>query len=93
LSKLFSEKPLVLFEGLVQHQRANQHTWFARDLVSQQPQLKSAPVQIRRKGFGAAEQWLMDRLADLNGETREPYAARGIGGTRTIPVPPQDSAP
>jgi ferredoxin-nitrate reductase len=71
-------------------QGANQHTWFTRDPVSQQPQLKSAPVQIQRKGFGAAEQWLIDRLADLKGETREPYASRGIGGTRTRPVPPSE---
>ena len=62
-------------------QSANQHTWYARDPMSHQPQLKSAPVAIRRKGFGAPEQWLLARLAELNGESIEPFAARRFGGT------------
>jgi ferredoxin-nitrate reductase len=63
-------------------QAANQHTWYARDPVSQQPQFKSAPVNIRRKSFGAPEQWLLDRYAELAGDSIEPYAARNIGGRR-----------
>jgi hypothetical protein len=55
--------------------------WYARDAMSQQPQLKSAPVAIRRKGFGVPEQWLLDRYDDLAGKSIEPYAARTIGGT------------
>jgi ferredoxin-nitrate reductase len=62
-------------------QAANQHTWYARDPVSQQPQFKSSPVNIRRKSFGAPEQWLIERHAELSGESNEPYAARSIGGT------------
>ena len=62
-------------------QSANQHTWYARDAVSHQPQLKSAPVAIRRKGFGALEQWMLDRYDDLAGKSIKPYAARTIGGT------------
>jgi predicted molibdopterin-dependent oxidoreductase YjgC len=62
-------------------QSANQHTWYARDPMSHQPQLKSAPVAIRRKGFGEPEQWLLDRYNDLAGKSIEPYAARTIGGT------------
>lgn len=62
-------------------QSANQHTWYARDPMSHQPQLKSAPVAIWRKGFGAPEQWLFDRYDDLAGKSIEPYAARTIGGT------------
>jgi ferredoxin-nitrate reductase len=60
---------------------ANQHTWYARDPVSQQPQLKSAPVAIRRLSFGAPEPWLLERCAELAGASLEPYAARSIGGT------------
>jgi predicted molibdopterin-dependent oxidoreductase YjgC len=63
------------------HEAANQHTWYARDPVSQQPQLKSAPVAIRRLSFGAPEPWLLERRADLEGASVEPYAARSIGGT------------
>lgn len=62
-------------------QAANQHTWYPRDAMSRQPQLKSAPVAIRRKSFGKAEQWLCDRYDDLAGKSIEPYAARTIGGT------------
>ena len=43
-------------------QSANQHTWYARDPVSQQPQLKSSPVQIRRLSFGAPESWLLEGI-------------------------------
>ncbi len=35
-------------------QSANQHTWYARDPISHQPQLKSSPVAVRRLSFGAA---------------------------------------
>jgi predicted molibdopterin-dependent oxidoreductase YjgC len=35
-------------------QSANQHTWYARDPVSYQPELKSSPVSIRRLSFGEA---------------------------------------
>lgn len=62
-------------------QSANQHTWYARDPVSQQPQFKSSPVNIRRVSFGAPEAWLLDRRAELAGESNEPYAARSVGGT------------
>ena len=61
-------------------QSANQHTWFARDPVSQQPQFKSAPVTVQRKSFSLPERWLLDQLADLDGRARQPYAARLIGG-------------
>lgn len=67
---------------------ANQHTWYARDPVSQQPQFKSAPVNVRRVSFGAPEQWLLDRLAELDGREVEPFAARTIGGTRNLAPPP-----
>lgn len=60
---------------------ANQHTWYARDPVSQQPQFKSSPVRLRRVSFGVPEQWLLDRRAELAGESLEPYAARSLGGT------------
>jgi ferredoxin-nitrate reductase len=63
------------------HEAANQHTWYARDPVSQQPQLKSAPVAIRRLSFGTPEPWLLERCAELAGASVEPYAARSIGGT------------
>jgi hypothetical protein len=48
-------------------QSANQHTWYARDPVSMQPQLKSAPGQIRRKDFGPPERWLLDRRGTHRG--------------------------
>jgi predicted molibdopterin-dependent oxidoreductase YjgC len=57
-------------------QSANQHTWYARDPVSHQPQLKSSPVAVRRLSFGRPEPWLVTRLAELNGEVTEPFAAR-----------------
>ncbi len=43
-------------------QSANQHTWYARDPVSHQPQLKSSPVAMRRLSFGQPEPWLLARL-------------------------------
>jgi len=57
-------------------QSANQHTWYARDPVSHQPQLKSSPVAVRRLSFGEPEPWLLERLAELNGDNIEPFAAR-----------------
>jgi hypothetical protein len=66
---------------------ANQHTWYARDPVSQQPQLKSSPVAIRRLSFGAAEDWLLQRLAELDGGIIEPFAARRYGAHED-PTPP-----
>jgi predicted molibdopterin-dependent oxidoreductase YjgC len=57
-------------------QSANQHTWYARDPVSHQPHLKSSPVAVRRLSFGEPEPWLLERLAELNGENIEPFAAR-----------------
>lgn len=62
-------------------QSANQHTWYARDPVSKQPQLKSSPVAVRRLSFGQPEPWLLARLAELNGEMKEPFAAQEFGGT------------
>ncbi|MBV8854034.1 MAG: molybdopterin oxidoreductase family protein [Sinobacteraceae bacterium] len=70
------------FGGLLQS--ANQHTWYARDPVSQQPQFKSAPVNVRRVSFGVPQQWLLDQHAELSGESTEPYASRTIGGTRNL---------
>ena len=67
-------------------QSANQHTWYARDPVSMQPQLKSSPGRIRRKDFGSPEQWLLDRRAELTGESNEPFAARTLGGTVNLPA-------
>jgi predicted molibdopterin-dependent oxidoreductase YjgC len=67
-------------------QSANQHTWYARDPVSKQPQLKSSPVAIRRLSFGEPEKWMLDRLAELNGQLIEPFAARSIGGSKNIVV-------
>ena len=71
-------------------QSANQHTWYARDPVSNQPQLKSSPAQVRRLSFGEPEAWLMDRLIELSGESNEPYAARTYGETRNeaVEAPP-----
>lgn len=57
-------------------QSANQHTWYARDPISHQPQLKSSPVAVRRLSFGEPEPWLLERLAELNGNDTEPFAAR-----------------
>jgi predicted molibdopterin-dependent oxidoreductase YjgC len=72
-------------------QAANQHTWYARDPVSHQPQLKSCPVTVRRLSFGRPEPWLLERLKDLNGEALEPFAARAFDGT--VNRVPQPSAP
>ena len=58
---------------------ANQHTWYARDPVSHQPQLKSSPVAIRRLSFGSPEDWLLQRLAELDGGIIEPFSARRYG--------------
>ncbi len=60
---------------------ANQHTWYARDPVSNQPQFKSSPVNLRKTTFGTPEPWLLARYAELAGQSLEPYAARAIGGT------------
>lgn len=68
-------------------QSANQHTWYARDPISHQPQLKSSPVAVRRLSFGQPESWLLERLAELNGEITQPFAARTFGNTTNSPVP------
>lgn len=67
-------------------QSANQHTWYARDPISHQPQLKSSPVAVRRLSFGQPESWLLDRLAELNGDNIEPFAARTFGRTVNLKV-------
>ncbi|MGE5385978.1 MAG: molybdopterin oxidoreductase family protein [Betaproteobacteria bacterium] len=67
-------------------QSANQHTWYARDPVSQQPQLKSSPVAIRRLSFGAPEPWLLQRLQELNGQMIEPFAAQSFGANKSAHV-------
>jgi len=59
-------------------QAANQHTTYARDPVSKQPQFKSSPVQLRRLSFAAPERWLMERQLDLMGTDARPYASREI---------------
>ena len=64
-------------------QSANQHTWYARDPVSNQPQLKSSPVQLRRLSFGAPEPWLVNHQAELNGHNLQPYAARSLSPVAT----------
>ena len=65
---------------------ANQHTWYARDPVSKQPQLKSSPVRLRRLSFGEPPPWLLERLRDLNGEALQPFAARAFEGTVNAPA-------
>ena len=55
---------------------ANQHPWYVLDPVSKQPQFKSSPVALRNLRFGAPEQWLLDRLAELDGTTTVPFATR-----------------
>lgn len=55
---------------------ANQHTWYARDAVSQQPHLKSSPVAVRRLSFCEPEPWLLARLQELDGRLIIPFAAR-----------------
>jgi len=67
-------------------QAANQHTWYARDAVSQQPHLKSSPVAVRRLSFGQPEPWLRARLEELDGTSIEPFAARELEGTVNMPV-------
>lgn len=67
-------------------QAANQHTWYARDPVSHQPQLKSSPVAVRRLSFAEPEPWLLARLAELDGRSVEPFAARAFGGTINRPA-------
>jgi predicted molibdopterin-dependent oxidoreductase YjgC len=62
-------------------QAANQHTWYARDAVSQQPHLKSSPVAVRRLSFGQPEPWLLARLEELDGTSIVPFAAREFGDT------------
>ncbi|MBS0222186.1 MAG: hypothetical protein JSR91_15740 [Proteobacteria bacterium] len=62
-------------------QSANQHTWYARDPISHQPQLKSSPVFVRRLSFGQPEPWLRARRAEPDGTSIEPYAAQEFGGT------------
>jgi anaerobic selenocysteine-containing dehydrogenase len=66
---------------------ANQHTLYARDPVSKQPQFKSSPVQVRRLGFGTPEPWMEARLEELNGGRTEPFATRTYapGTTQTAP--------
>ena len=59
-------------------QAANQHTAYARDPVSKQPQLKSSPVMLRRLSFGEPEPWLLERQLDLRGGDTQPYAARDL---------------
>ena len=52
---------------------ANQHTWYARDPVSNQPQLKSSPVQpaapqlwrARRRGCSSGNRFVRFRRASL----------------------------
>ena len=63
---------------------ANQHTWYARDPISNQPQFKSSPVNLRKTTFGTPEPWLLARYAELAGQSIEPYAARTLGGTTMI---------
>ena len=69
-------------------QSANQHTWYARDPVSHQPQLKSSPVAVRRLSFGQPEPWLLARLAELDGTSKAPFAARQFGGAVSRAAPP-----
>ncbi|MCF7694640.1 molybdopterin oxidoreductase family protein [Mycetohabitans sp. B2] len=60
------------------HQAANQHTTYARDPVSQQPQFKSSPVQLKWLSFAEPEPWLVERRNDLQNRNMKPYAARDI---------------
>jgi anaerobic selenocysteine-containing dehydrogenase len=70
-------------------QSANQHTWYARDPISHQPQLKSSPVAVRRLSFGEPEPWLLKRLAELDGRSMTPFAAQEFGGTVNRAVQPE----
>ena len=60
-------------------QAANQHTTYARDPVSKQPQFKSSPAALRRLSFGAAEPWLVARCAELDG-AGVPFASVTLEG-------------
>lgn len=74
-------------------QSANQHTWYARDAVSFQPQFKSSPVMLRRLSFGEPEQWLLNRMAELDGRVVEPFAQVSLGGSKSpLDVPPASPA-
>jgi hypothetical protein len=56
----------VVFHYGYGSQSANQHTWYARDPISHQPQFKSSPVAVRQLSLGQAV--VLARLAELNGE-------------------------
>lgn len=56
-------------------QSANQHTTYARDAVSKQPQFKSSPVALRRLSFGEPEAWMIARMAELDGANIQPFAS------------------
>jgi predicted molibdopterin-dependent oxidoreductase YjgC len=66
---------------------ANQHTLYARDPVSKQPQFKSSPVAVYRLGFGVPEPWMLARLQELDGARTEPYATRKYDSDATQTVP------
>jgi predicted molibdopterin-dependent oxidoreductase YjgC len=66
---------------------ANQHTLYARDPVSKQPQFKSSPVAVKRLGFGAPEPWMQARLEELDGQRNEPFAARTYAPATTQTPP------
>lgn len=68
-------------------QAANQHTWYSRDAVSQQPHLKSSPVAVRRVSFGEPEPWLLARREELDGTSIVPFAARESEGSTSQAVP------
>jgi hypothetical protein len=46
--------------------------------------LKSSPVAVRRLSFNEPEPWLLDRLAELNGENTKPFAKRTYGNTTNL---------
>jgi anaerobic selenocysteine-containing dehydrogenase len=68
-------------------QAANQHTWYARDAVSQQPHFKSSPVALRRLGFAQPQPWLLRRLEELDGTSIVPFAAQELDGTVNREIP------
>ncbi|KAF3996022.1 hypothetical protein HAV38_11730, partial [Glaciimonas immobilis] len=47
-----------------------------------QPQFKSSPVMLRRLSFGEPEQWLLNRMAELDGRMVEPFANVSLGGSK-----------
>ena len=47
---------------------------------------EAVAVAVQRLGFGQPEPWLLERLAELNGENTEPFAARTFGNTVNSPV-------